>query len=119
MITMSRGIIILILIITEYASAILKIQAMEQLPAPYDLYTTNDGYSITSCRRPLFCGLKHMASYTRHTHNEATLERRTTESDSYSHIRQPDCIIIFEEMPLETKKNSIKAYEDFLAHASN
>lgn len=69
------------------------------ISAPYDLYTTNDGYSITSCRRPLFCGLKHMASYTRHTHNEATL--------------------VFEEMPLETKKNSIKAYEDFLAHASN
>ncbi len=86
------------------------------ISAPYDLYTTNDGYSITSRRRPLFCSLKHMASYTRHTHNEATLERRTTENARYSHIRQPDCIIIFEDMSFETKKNSIKAYEDFLAH---
>lgn len=86
------------------------------LMAPYDLATVNDGYNIKSRHKPFFGTLKTISDYTRHTHNETTIERRIFKPDGKSYLRQPDCIIIFEDMSDEVKKNSLKAYEDFLAH---
>ncbi len=86
------------------------------LVAPYDLATTNDGYNIKSRHKPFFGTLKTISDYTRHTHNETSIERRVFQEDGTSYLRQPDCIIIFEDMSDEVKKNSLKAYEDFLAH---
>ena len=83
------------------------------LYAPYDLYTSNDGYTITSRQKPFLGRLKTMSDYTRHTHNEFSIERRVFDKKGNSSLRQPDCIIIFEDMPESIKENSIKAYEDF------
>lgn len=86
------------------------------LMAPYDLATVNDGYNIKSKHKPFFGTLKTISDYTRHTHNETTIERRIFQDDGKSYLRQPDCIIIFEDMSDEVKQNSLKAYEDFLSH---
>lgn len=86
------------------------------LMAPYDLATVNDGYNIRSRHKPFFGTLKTISDYTRHTHNETTIERRIFQTDGKSYLRQPDCIIIFEDMSEEVKQNSLKAYEDFLSH---
>ena len=83
--------------------------------APYDLATTNEGYTIHSTHKPYFTNLKGMSDYTRHTHNEATLERRIFKDGNFV-LRQPDCIIIFEDMSDAVKQNSIKAYNDFKNH---
>ena len=83
--------------------------------APYDLGTMNEGYTITSFKKPFFTNLKGMADYTRHTHNEASLERRKFVDGRFS-MRQPDCIVIFEDMDEKVKQNSIKAYNDFKKH---
>lgn len=84
--------------------------------APYDLTTKNDGYTIKSRYKPFYARLKTISDYTRHTHNEISLERRVFNESGNSCLRQPDSIIIFEDMPLEIKENSIKAYEDFKKH---
>lgn len=86
------------------------------LVAPYDLATTNDGYNIKSRHKPFFGTLKTISDYTRHTHNETSIERRIFKDDGTSSLRQPNCIIIFEDMSDEVKQNSLKAYNDFLAH---
>ena len=83
--------------------------------APYDLGTANEGYTITSFKKPFFTNLKGMADYTRHTHNEASLERRKFIDGKFV-MRQPDCIIVFEDMDEKVKQNSIKAYNDFKKH---
>ena len=79
------------------------------LMAPYDLVTYNSGYTIKSMRNPFYTSLEDIPNYTRHTHNEISLERRINDRE----IRQPDCIIIFEDMDDNIKQNSIKAYNDF------
>lgn len=81
--------------------------------APYDLGTSNDGYIIKSYHKPFYGRLKTISDYTRHTHNETSIERRFFDKNNNSYLRQPDCIIIFEDMPENIKINSIKAYEDF------
>lgn len=83
--------------------------------APYDLVSRNEGI-ITTTRRPaMFTDTKTLADYTRHTHNEAVLERRNVSPDSKYPVIQPDCIIIFEEMSLAIKHNAIQAQKDFKA----
>ena len=85
------------------------------LMAPYDLMTKNDGFIITSVRRPYYGRLNTINDYTRHMHNETSLERYIYK-DGVSYIRQPDCIVIFEDMDESIKANSIKAYEDYKKH---
>lgn len=86
------------------------------LLAPYDLVTKNNGYNISSRRKPYFQTLRKISCFTRHTHNEISIERRIILDDGTSILRQPDCIIIFEDMSDEIKANSIKAYNDFKKH---
>ena len=81
--------------------------------APYDLVSHNDGIVTTSKRPPMYTDTKTLADYTRHTHNEAVLERRNVTEDSLYPVIQPDCIIIFEEMTDEIKQNAIHAQRDF------
>ena len=81
--------------------------------APYDLVSRNDAIITTSRRPPMYTDLKTLADYTRHTHNEAVLERRNVQEDSEYPVIQPDCIIIFEEMTDEIKSNAIRAQKDF------
>lgn len=85
------------------------------LMAPYDLVTQNDGFTINSYHTPLYARLNDISNSTRHTHNEFSLERIIYTNDN-SYLRQPDCIIIFEDMSDRVKENSIKAYNDFKAH---
>ena len=85
------------------------------LMAPYDLATKNEGYTIRSFHKAHFTNLKGMSDYTRHTHNEATIERRVFKDNKFT-LKQPDCIIIFEDMDDLVKQNSIKAYNDFKKH---
>jgi hypothetical protein len=61
----------------------------------------------------MYTDIKTLADYTRHTHNEAVLERRNVQEDSEYPVIQPDCIIIFEEMTDEIKSNAIRAQKDF------
>lgn len=84
------------------------------LYAPYDLQTTNDGYTIRSAQNPFFGSLKNISDFTRHSHNEFTIERRVNKNN-VSELRQPKYIVIFEDMSDTIKQNSIKAYEDFKA----
>lgn len=86
------------------------------LMAPYDLATVNDGYNIVSYHNPFFGRISTISDYTRHTHNESTIERRKQDIFKNYSIRQPDAIIIFEDMSDEIKQNSLKAYEDFALH---
>jgi len=83
------------------------------LMGPYDLVTRNSGYTIRSLHRPRFSRLQSILDNTRHTHNETSLERRILNDKGYTELRQPDCVIIFEDMSEKIKHNSIKAYEDF------
>lgn len=95
-----------------------KIEDENDVPlfAPYDLATINTGYNITSVHNPYFARLSTISDTTRHTHNEFTIERRNGKT---SDLRQPNYIIIFEDMSDEVKQNSIKAYEDFRANGIN
>lgn len=86
------------------------------LIAPYDLGTINTGYNIKSTMKPFFGRLNTISNFTRHTHSEGSLERRVTDQFNNSSIRQPNCIIILEDMPDSIKKNSLKAYRDFKKH---
>ena len=86
------------------------------LIAPYDLATINTGYNIRSTMKPFFGRLNTISNFTRHTHSEASLERRVTDKFNNSSIRQPNCIIILEDMPDNIKRNSLKAYHDFKKH---
>lgn len=81
--------------------------------APYDLVSRNDAIITTSRRPPMYTNIKTLADYTRHTHNEAVLERRNVQEDSEYPVIQPDCIIVFEEMTDEIKANAIRAQKDF------
>jgi hypothetical protein len=81
--------------------------------SPYDLVTINNGFTIDSRRNPYYTKLDDISSTTRHTHNEFDLERRNDSIENRYPCIQPDCIIIFEDMPDEIKANSIKAYNDF------
>ncbi len=83
------------------------------LMAPYDIVSYNDDFMSTSRRPPMFTNCKEIANYTRHTHNELVLERRNIKEDSEYPVIQPDCLIIYEEMPKEIKDNTLKAQEDF------
>jgi hypothetical protein len=83
------------------------------LMAPYDLVTRNSGYTIRSIHIPRFSRLQSISDNTRHTHNETSLERRIINNKGFTELRQPDCVIIFEDFPERIKQNSIKAYEDF------
>ena len=83
--------------------------------APYDLVSRNDGIITTTRRPPMYTNTDSLADYTRHTHNEAVLERRNVSKDSNYPVIQPDCIIIFEEMTEENKSNAIRAQRDFAA----
>ena len=81
------------------------------LMAPYDLVTINAGYTIQSMHNPFFARLNTISDFTRHTHNEISLERRLDGGNGA--LRQPDCIIIFEDMDDNIKQNSLRAYNDF------
>lgn len=83
--------------------------------APYDLVSRNEGIITVTKRPPMFVDTKTLADHTRHTHNEAVLERRNVSSDSKFPVIQPDCIIIFEEMDATIKANAIRAQRDFKA----
>jgi hypothetical protein len=83
--------------------------------APYDLVSRNEGIITVTKRPPMFVDTTSLANHTRHTHNEAVLERRNVSSDSKFPVIQPDCIIIFEEMDLSIKANAIRAQKDFKA----
>lgn len=83
------------------------------LMAPYDIVSKNSDYITTSYKPPMFTDLKSLSDYTRHTHNELVLERRNVDKDSLYPVIQPDFIVIYEEMPIEIKENSLKAQADF------
>lgn len=83
------------------------------LMGPYDLVTKNSGYTIQSIHKPRFSRLQSISDNTRHTHNETSLERRILNENGFTEIRQPNCVVIFEDLPDEIKQNSLKAYEDF------
>ena len=89
------------------------------LIAPYDLRTVNAGYNIKTTLKPFFGRISTISQYIRHTHSEATIKRRITDEDNHSSIRQPNCIVIFEDMDENIKKNSLKAYQDFKKHGIN
>lgn len=81
------------------------------LMAPYDLVTENDVYNIKSKRNPMYLRLNVTSDFTRHTHNEFSLERRN--KDNKYPCTEPDCVVILSDMPDEIKENSLKAVKDF------
>lgn len=87
--------------------------------APYDLVSKNENIITTTSRPPMYATPTALTNYTRHTHNEAVLERRNVSETSKYPVIQPDYIIIFEEMDDEIKANSIKAQKDFASLGIN
>ncbi len=83
--------------------------------APYDLYTFNDGYDIQEGRPLTFMSAQDIIDYTRHTHNEQTLERFEIRDDKRTPICeniQPSYVIVYSDMKDEIKQKAIKCSED-------
>ena len=89
------------------------------LMAPYDLGSENSNFNLKSHFNPFFARLKELSDFNRHTHSESVFKRRITDAAGNTYLRQPDIIIIFEDMPDSIKANSIKAYNDFKKHGIN
>ena len=79
--------------------------------APYDLNSYNNFFGLFNNRDEFYVSLDNLPSYTRNGYNEVVLYRNINNVNV-----QPDCVIIFEDMPESIKKNSIKAVEDFRKH---
>ena len=81
--------------------------------APYDIFTANDGYIITSGRQLQFLPASEISNETRHTHNEFNLERSNLTGEGNLANIQPDYVIVFEEMEDYQKQNAYKASVEF------
>ena len=81
------------------------------LYAPYDLNSVTSLFGLYNSNNEHYVSLNNLPSYTRHTHNEIVLYRKMNNINL-----QPDCVIIFEDMPEKIKMNSLKAVEDFKQH---
>jgi hypothetical protein len=81
------------------------------LYAPYDLNSATTLFGLFNAHNEYYVSLDNLSSYTRHTHNETVLYRKIDNKNV-----QPDCVIIFEDMPERIKMNSLKAVEDFKQH---
>ena len=81
------------------------------LYAPYDLNSSNSLFGLFTSHNEHYVSLDNLPNYTRHTHNEIVFYRKI-----FNNNLQPDCVIIFEDMPEYVKMNSLKAVEDFKQH---
>lgn len=76
--------------------------------APYDIYSSNDGYNLEEGRPLKFMTAQDIIDNTRHTHNEIVLERVELRSDKKNTNIQPDYVIIYSDMPEEIKQKALK-----------
>jgi HD superfamily phosphodiesterase len=85
-------------------------KAITQL-GPYDLYTYNDSYDITSKRLSKFMSAQDIIDNTRHTHNEGSLERYELREEyiqkGIQNI-QPSYVIIYSDMEPSIKAKAFK-----------
>lgn len=80
------------------------------LEGPYDIFSKNDNYSISSARMPQYVSGEDIVSNTRHTHNEVVIERKELRSGDYKYNNiQPDYLVYSSNMSESVKNNTLKA----------
>ena len=82
---------------------------------PYDLASTSDELTQSSCFNSLFIPAKSMSSETTYAYSEFIIERtelREEFNNLYNNL-QPNYVIVFKEWDNELKQNALKAASDF------
>ena len=82
---------------------------------PYDLVSTSDELTQSSCFNSLFIPAKSMSSETTYAYSEFLIERtelREEFNNLYNNL-QPNYVIVFKEWDNELKQNALKAASDF------
>lgn len=75
--------------------------------APYDMFSVNNGYYLTTNRPARFLSAEGLEENTVHTHCEVVLERKSAQEPTGN--IQPSCVIITSEMSENQKANSATA----------